>query len=192
MGYTVWLPSGTKDSEFQAYTRLLRQSGIDLGNSPRVREPDSGKLWLYVWDSEPAAQAFAAEIRKRTHQKSWKVIPVDAPPSEGPLGPLMIQLARRADGLTLALHPLSRAMLRSAFPTVVSPTTSTFIDAQAWDDFRKRGGGLGELIRQNLEVLTGLDRTQIRHLGYLVFDSDTEETLASESPRFSTTPVESR
>ena len=42
--YTVTKPVGTKDKEFEAYTRLLEEVGIDVSNSPRVPEPgtDSG------------------------------------------------------------------------------------------------------------------------------------------------------
>lgn len=33
---------GTKDSEFEAYARLLRQQGVDLGKSSRAPEPGLG------------------------------------------------------------------------------------------------------------------------------------------------------
>jgi hypothetical protein len=71
---------------------------------------------LYVWDSEEKARAFADKLNKRTRDDAWRVIKVDAPPSKGPMGPLIVQVGRRANGLVFALHPLSRAMIQSAFP----------------------------------------------------------------------------
>lgn len=41
--YTVGMPVGTKDREFDAYTRLLAELGIDLSNSPRVPEPGTDR-----------------------------------------------------------------------------------------------------------------------------------------------------
>src|SRR5258708_325587 len=117
MGFTVTRAGGTKDNEFEAYARLLRQQGVDLGRLPRVPEPGTRRRWLYVWDTKAQAQAFADELKKRTDDPAWKVIPVNVPPSEGPMGPVLIQLARRGDGLIFAVHPLSQAMIRSAYPT---------------------------------------------------------------------------
>ncbi len=34
--FSVTKPVGTKDREFEAYTRLLEEVGIDVSNSPRV------------------------------------------------------------------------------------------------------------------------------------------------------------
>ena len=183
MGYTVNHSDGmVKDSEFQAYARLLRQSGVDLGNVPRVPEPGTDRRWLYVWKTEEEARAFAKELKKRTGQ-TWVVQPVNAEASEGPLGPLMVQLVRQGDGLTFGLHALSRAMIRSAIPTAVSATTSVFIDTQTWYDFQNIKGGLNELAEQILPSLTGLTGEEIKDLGYVILDADTEETLASVPPR---------
>jgi len=41
MGFTVTRPVGTKDAEFEAYVRLLRQQGKDLANLPRVPDPEN-------------------------------------------------------------------------------------------------------------------------------------------------------
>src|SRR5207249_1063391 len=112
MGFTVYHSGGTRDSEFQAYVRLLRQRGVDIGKLKRVPEPGTGRRWLYVWDTQAQAQAFADQLKKRTGDQGWEVIKVNGPPSEGPLGPIVIQLARQADGLTFEVHPLSRAMIR--------------------------------------------------------------------------------
>ena len=44
--YTVSIPGGTKDREFEAYTRLLAEAGIDVSNTPRVPEPGTEGRWL--------------------------------------------------------------------------------------------------------------------------------------------------
>jgi hypothetical protein len=182
MGYTVVHPAGmTKDSEFQEYLRLLRQSGVDIGRVPRVAEPGTDRRWLYVWDSEDEAQSFAKELKKRT-RIDWKVIPVSVPASEGPMGPLLVQLARQPDGLTFALHPLSRALLCSAFPEAASAATNIFINVETWDDFRRTKGGLKALVLEILPSLTGLLPDDIASLGFNVIDVDTGETLVSEPP----------
>jgi hypothetical protein len=107
MAFTVHRNDGiTKDAEFEAYARLLRQKGIDLGKLPRAPEPGTRRRWLYVWDSREKAQAFADELRKRTRDNAWAVVEVDAPPSEGPMGPIIVQVGRRANGLVFGLHPL--------------------------------------------------------------------------------------
>ena len=59
MGFTVTHQGGTKDVEFEAYARLLRQKGVDLAKLNRVPEPGTGRRWLYVWNVEADAQAFA-------------------------------------------------------------------------------------------------------------------------------------
>jgi hypothetical protein len=66
MGFTVAHQSGTKDGEFEAFARLLRQKRVDLAKLNRVPEPGTGRRWLYVWNVEADARAFADELRKRT------------------------------------------------------------------------------------------------------------------------------
>jgi len=180
MGFTVNHSDGmVKDSEFQAYTRLLRQSGVDLGKVPRVRE--ANKRWLYVWKTETEANAFAKELQKRTGQP-WVVQPVVAEASEGPLGPLMVQLVRQGDGLTFGVHALSRAMIRSAFPDARSRVSTVFVNPETWNDFRRERGGLSDLVREILPNLTGLTCEQIDTLGYSVIDTITDETILSVPP----------
>ena len=49
MAFTVGRNDGfTKDAEFEAYARLLRQQGVDLGNCHACRARD-WRRWLYVW-----------------------------------------------------------------------------------------------------------------------------------------------
>jgi hypothetical protein len=182
MGFTVKRPGGTSDSEFQAYARLLRQQGVNLGHAPRVWGPGGERRWLYVWDSRDKAQAFADELKERTDEPAWEVVEVNGPPSEGPLGPIVIQLVRQADGLTFALHPLSRALIRSAFPEALSPTTYATIDTQTWSDYQKTKGGLAALVRKIAPNLTDLDSDQLADLGYSVVDADSDQTLFSQPP----------
>ena len=182
MGFTVTRPGGTKDAEFQAYARLLRQRGVDLGKLPRVPEPGTNRRWLYVWNAQPEAQAFADDLKERTGDSAWEVVEVNAPATEGPLGPVIVQMVRQADGLTFGLHPLSRAMIRSAFPGAVGAATYTSIDTANWYDFRKTKGDLSELVREIAPGLTGLSPEQLTTLGYAVVDADTNETLVFVPP----------
>jgi hypothetical protein len=181
MSFTVTRAGGTKDNEFEAYARLLRQQGVDLGRLPRVPEPGTKNRWLYVWNTKAKAQAFADELKKRTRDPAWQVVPVNAPPSEGPMGPVLIQMARRGDGLIFTLHSLGRAMIRSAFPDAFG-TNTVFIDTQRWDDFRKTQGTLADLVQKIAPSLTGLSGEQLEALGYAVIDDQSDETLVFVPP----------
>ena len=70
MGFTVTHPGGTEDAEFQAYIRLLRQEGEDVGKLPRVADPGATqpRRWLNVWPTVEAARRFAALVQSR-HQE---------------------------------------------------------------------------------------------------------------------------
>jgi hypothetical protein len=181
MGFTVTRPAGTKDAEFQEYIRLLRQQGVDLARAPRVLEPTTGRRWLYLWDNKEDAERFAGTLKKRTGDKGWQTEEVDAPPSEGPLGPVLLQLGRQADGLVFGLHPLSRALIQSAFPRAFG-STSVFVDARRWQDFQKRGGTPEELTWEMALALTGLTREQLQQLGIELIDAETNETPVSVPP----------
>ena len=136
MGFTVTQPGGTKDAQFEAYTRLLRQQGKNLGNLPRVPDPENPRRrWVYMWNTPEEAQQFADELKEQTGENDWRVESTAAPPSNGPFGPVLLQLARRSDGLMLALHPLSLAMIREALPDATPGATNTFIDTRTWTDF---------------------------------------------------------
>jgi hypothetical protein len=182
MGFTVTRPAGTNDAEFQEYARLLRQQGVDLARVPRVLEPATGRRWLYVWGTREDAEQFARTLKKRTRDKEWYTQEVDAPPSPGPLGPVMLQLGRQGDGLVFGLHPLSPATIRSAFPGAFG-VTSIFVDAQRWSDFLKGGGTLEDLTWELGPVLSGLTRGQLQQLGLEVIDSATNQTPVSVPPR---------
>jgi hypothetical protein len=181
MGFTVTRTSGIRDSEFEEYPHLLRQQGVDLGRAPRVPEPGTKRRWLYLWDSEAKARTFADQLKKRTGGSAWKIIPVDASPSEGPMGPLLIVLAPRADELIFCLEPLGQAMLRSAFPDAFGVSFIT-IDAEKWDEFRKTRGTLADLVQRIAPCLTGLTSEQLQDLGYAVIDGQSRETYVLVPP----------
>ena len=183
MGFTVTRPGGTKDAEFEAYVRLLRQQGKDLANLPRVPDPENPRRrWVYVWNTQEEAQQFADELRGQTGDNAWRVEPTAAPPSNGPFGPVLIQLARRSDGLVFALHPLSRAMIYETSPDSPPGATNAFINTQTWNDFLKTQGSLSDLVEEIIPSLTGLTIEQLTDLGYAVIDADNEQTWVYVPP----------
>jgi hypothetical protein len=178
MGFTVTRQGGTKDVEFEAYARLLRQKGVDLAKLSRVREPGTGRRWLYVWNVEADARAFADELKKRTRDNAWEVVQVDAPASEGPLGPVEIQVGRQTNGWTFALHPFSRQMLQEVFPgSCRVPSVSIANDTRT--DFQATMGDLADLAGQVVLILTGvrIDQIMDKFGGYRVYDPVTAEEL---------------
>src|SRR5206468_1398125 len=66
MGFTVLHQGGMKDSDYRTYlllvSRYLLKRGEYLDSVPRVRAEDNGPGWLYVWDEESQAAAFAEQI----------------------------------------------------------------------------------------------------------------------------------
>jgi hypothetical protein len=183
MAFTVHRNDGmTKDAEFEAYARLLRQKGVDLGKLPRAPEPGTRRRWLYVWDSRQNAQAFADELRKRTRDNAWTVVEVDAPPSEGPMGPLIVQVGRRANGLAFGLHPLSRAIIQSAFPNKKASVTTVSINFETLHDFQATHGSIENLAREVVPTLTGLKLQELEKLGYALIEDDTYRTLVFVRP----------
>jgi len=182
MGFTVTRQGGTKDVEFEAYARLLRQKGIDLSKLQRVPEPKTGRRWLYVWNAEADAQAFADELNKRTRDNAWEVVAVDAPASQGPLGPLEIRVGRQNNGWTFTLHPLSRQMLQEIFPEA-RRAPSVFIATDARQDYLAPMGALANIAEQVVVILAGVSIDEIRDKfgGFRVYDPAAgKELMASE------------
>jgi hypothetical protein len=181
MAFTV-TRAGAGEADFEAYARLLRQQGADLAHWPRVPDPEApDRRWVAAWGAEPDARRFADELTATTGS-AWQVRATDAPPSHGPLGPLLFHLARRADGLTFALHPLGRAVLADGAADAVPRATSAFLDPQTWADFHRAHGGLGELIAELAPVLTGLSGEQLAEWGYAVLDADTGRAWVRVAP----------
>ncbi len=183
MPYTVARSDGcSKDAEFEHYARLLRQQGVDLGKLPRAPDPTTGNRWLYVWESQDTATAFADELKKRTSDSAWKVVEVAAPPSKGPLGPVIVQVGRRSTGLVFALHSLSRAMLQSAFPLAKRTATTISINFETLQDFKTKHGTIEELAREIVPVLTGVGPKELGDLGYALIEDDSNRTLVFVKP----------
>jgi hypothetical protein len=114
----------TKDREFEAYSRLLTDVGIDVSNAPRVREPGVGKRWLYAWSKKIEAERFAAELRRRTGDARWIVQQTDVDAEErGPVAPLEIARTPEEDGYTYYLTPASRERVSAAYPGTKLPLT---------------------------------------------------------------------
>jgi hypothetical protein len=183
MGFTVTLPGGTKGSEFEVYARLLRQQGKNLVNLPRVPDPeDPTRRWLCVWSTRQEAQRFADDLKEQTRCTDWQVVETAAPPSNGPFGPALVQLARRSDGLVFALHPLSLAMIREAFPNAKPGATNAFVDTHTWSNFLRTQGNLNDLAEEIVPSLTGLSSDELTDLGYAVIDADTYRTWVYVPP----------
>jgi len=181
MGFTVSHPNGTKDAEFPYYIRLLRRRKMDLGKLRRVPEPGTQRRWLPVWESPAEAKAFAEELRKQMGDSAWSVIEVKTPGSEGPLGPLLVQLGRRSAQLVFGLRPLGLVLMQSAFPKTIL-ITYVIIDNDTWDHFRKTQGEFKDLAHHAVLALTGLKEDQLKELGYAVIDSNSDETVAFLPP----------
>ncbi len=183
MGFTVTRQGGTKDVEFEAYTRLLRQKGVNLARLQRVPEPVTGRRWLYAWNSQAEAQAFADELRKRTGDLAWEVVEVNGQPSEGPLGPIEIQVVRQAEGWAFALHPLSRHMIQKVFPESCR-RDSISIRTEISQDFQSTQGEIADLAEQVVVILTGLSLDKITETfsGFRVYDPVARKELLASSP----------
>ena len=175
-GRWLWvsrLPTGEgrKTSSSRRITaRLLRQQGVDLANFS-VPEPDSGRRWLHVWNSQVEAQAFADELKKRTKDLAWEAVEVKEPPSEGPLGPVEIQVVRRNEGWAFALHPLSRLIVQRIFPDSCT-RDSIFIRTETKQNRQPAQDEIADLAEQVVVILTGLDLAKITDIfgGYRIYD----------------------
>lgn len=168
MPFTVGLPGGPRDYEFEAYIRLLEKIGVNVANTLRIVDPVTGKRWLYAWTNEADAQKFAAELRQETENDHWQVYSLPSvEPTHGPLGPIEILVSRRSDGCTYSLSPTSRKLIRRAAPDAyLAPIV--FIASQTPNDFETTQGPIWG---QVANILTGLSEEQLAHLGgYSVID----------------------
>jgi hypothetical protein len=161
--YTVTKPVGTKDSEFEAYLRLLEDVGIDVSNSPRVPEPGTDRRWLYAWQKKIEAERFADELRRRTGDADWMVYQFEVASEErGPVAPLDIARLPDQDGYTYYLTPASRERVATAFPGSRLPANLNFPIGVEQDFLREKGDeGWMEIAR----LLTGRTDDEIESLG---------------------------
>jgi hypothetical protein len=180
MTFTVGLPGGTRDYEFEAYIRLLEQNGVNVASTPRVVDPVTGKRWLYAWANEADAQQFVAALRQETENDKWRVFPLpNVEPTPGPLGPIEIRVSRRSDGCTYSLSPTSRNLILKGFPRAnLAPTV--FISTLTQSDFEKTHGPIWG---QVAIILTGLSEEQIKQLGgYRIIDSVASQVFRDAPP----------
>ena len=161
--YTVTKPMGTRDSEFEAYTRLLEDVGIDVSNSPRVAEPGTDRRWLYAWQKRIEAERFADELRHRTGDADWMVYQSEGASEErGPVAPLDIARIPDKGGYTYYLTPASRERIAAAFPGAGLPANLNFPIGVEQDFLREKGDeGWMEIAR----LLTGRTDDEIEALG---------------------------
>jgi len=176
MPFTVTRPDGTNDREFAAYARLLEQRNIDLTRTPRVPEPGTEDRWLYVWEDREAAEAFARELRKVTRDKGWLVQEVaEEQVSEGPLGPVQIDVGCQRSGCTYMLHPTSLAIIKKKFPHA-RMVHSVFLGSDNLMDGKEL---MQDAVWDHVAILlTGLTPSQLDELGgYRVYDPANERVL---------------
>jgi hypothetical protein len=52
MAFTVGLPGGTKDCEFEAYVRLLEKAGVNIADTPAFTIPKQGTVGSTLGQTE--------------------------------------------------------------------------------------------------------------------------------------------
>ena len=163
--FTVTKPGGTKDYEFEAYTRLLEDIGVDVANVPRVPEPGTHRRWLYTWRRKEEAEGFAHELQRRTRDGSWHVyqLPIEEE-DRGPVAPLDVYQVRGAEGqgLTYYLTPASRERIIRAYPhTRLYPSIT--ISERDLERIKQQHGDIWW--DQVSRLIIGLGKEQILSLG---------------------------
>jgi hypothetical protein len=163
--FSVTKPGGTKDYEFEAYTRLLEEIGVDVANVPRIPEPETHRRWLYAWQRKEEAEGFARELKARTRDGSWHVHQSSVDEEDrGPVAPLDIYQAS-ANGeqeFMYYLSPSSRERVIQAYPHT-RLTASLSISRDDLDKIKQRDG---DVWWDQLPVmLTGLGMDQVLSLG---------------------------
>lgn len=165
--YTVTKPVGTKDREFEAYTRLLEDVGIDVSNSPRVAEPGTYHRWLYAWKKKIEAELFAEELRRRTGDGDWVVHQFETAAEErGPVAPLDIASVPEQDGYTYYLTPASRERVVAAYPGTKLPAGLAIKIGVHQDLLHQQGS---EAWMGIARLLTGRNDEEIDRLGGVRF-----------------------
>jgi hypothetical protein len=98
------------------------------------------------------------------------------------MGPIIIQVGRRADGLVFGLPPLSRTTIQSACPGANGTATTISVNFETLDDFLRTHGSISGLAREVAPTLTGLNMQQLERLGYALIEEDTNRTLVYVPP----------
>jgi hypothetical protein len=175
MPYTVVLPGGTSNYDFEAYVRVMDQLGVDWADTPRALEPETAARYLPIWERRADAERFAEALRQHAEQKGWRV--VEVPPeriSRGGLGPVEIKVGRQSDGFVYGLHPNSRRLIERAFPQA-HLLRSVFVGTKPHEDFDT---SQWQVIDQVARILTGLTPEQLEQLGGIrLYDPARDEVL---------------
>lgn len=180
MAFTVGLPGGARNFEFEAYIRLLEQQGVNITDTPRVVDPVAGDRWVYAWSNRATAEAFAAALRQESENEGWKVYELPGVKlSSGPLGPIEILVSRRSDGCTYSLTHTSRKLVRKRFPqAILAPNVLVATSSQA--DFEQSQRPIWSHVAT---ILTGLSEDELRQLGgHRVIDWAAQRVLRDAIP----------
>jgi hypothetical protein len=168
LAYTVRKSGPNTDKEFQAYTELLEEIGIDLAKVPRVLEPGTPNRWLYVWKSKPQAERFARVLCSRLHDNSWAVHEFEVSREEsGPLAPLTIVATVLMNGTVFRLEPSSQARIMQHYPNArligeVVESAGVVFPHDARNDFERQHGSIWD---QVIILLTGISDEEVASLG---------------------------
>jgi hypothetical protein len=186
MGFTVAHKGGMGDREYARYlpvvSRVLLKQGVSLDNVPRVAEDGSADRWQYVWEREPEAEEFVKELRRVTRDRGWYVRPAEAAPSWGPLRPIDLHVARRADGWVFQVPSQIQQALQTRFPESCRYFLVS-IRSDRPPDLEADQQELRELVRPVLFLLTGLSADQLAAFGsYRVIDPVEEKVLIPPTP----------
>ena len=184
--FTVAMPGGTKDLEYEAYVRILNKWGIDVTDMPRVLEKGTPPRWLYAWTSREDAERFAKELRSHSRDKRWRVQEFTTDHlSQGPLGPVEIRVNGQGDSSGYALHPNSEDLVQKKFPHA-RLLGSVFVGHERRVPLeRDRQESIWDHVAM---ILTGLSAEQLNELGgYRIYDLDSREVL--REPEIPTSPT---
>ena len=190
MGFTVVHQGETTDATYRDYllhqSRVLLKRGVPLDRVPRTGDNGHAERWLYVWDREDEARAFAEELKERTEDPGWAVCPAEGPVSVGPLRPLVIEVGREVSSWTFGLNSLTRAALRARFPgSCQNNDVSIGIPflPEKKVDWPATVAGVRGTIAHVLPLLTGLRAEQLQPFGsYELVDPVTLQVIVPPTP----------
>jgi len=183
--YTVRKPGGNTDKEYEAYTELLEEVGIDLANASRTPEPGATNRWLYVWKSRPQAERFARVLGERLRDPSWSVHEFDLSHEEsGPLAPLTILSIPVRNGTVFKLEASSQARIMQHYPNArllgeVERDVRLEFPSDVREDFERQHGPVWD---QVIILLTGIPEEAIDRLGGIRIVTMNGEVLHERLP----------
>ena len=182
MGFTVTRPVGTKDAAFEAYARLLRQQGKDLGNLPRIPDPaNPGRAGSTSGTRRQKRSSSPTSSRSRRGKTAGTS---SRPRRRRPT----VRLGRSSSSWRGAGRPRLRAASRQprhdpgSLSRLTPGVTNAFVNPQTWNDYFKTQVNLNDLVKEVAPSLTGLTLEQLTELGYAVIDADDDRTWVYVAP----------